>query len=130
MIVINSFDGAEGFKTQKNVSSVVSFSSSLRTISLIQQRQLAAGASFNVCTWLQMIGKENLNLMKSVLDSDYWSSRKALIEGSKILEDFHPQRCGYMMYMIRKCCIHYCNILSGIINTTRFCYVNVREMMD
>ena len=83
MIVINSFDGAEAFKTQKNVSSVVSFSSSLLTTSLIQERHLTAGASFNVCTWMQMMGKENFNMMKSVLDNDYWSSRKALIEGSK-----------------------------------------------
>ena len=35
MIVINSFDEAEAFKTQKNVSSAVSSSSSLITTSLI-----------------------------------------------------------------------------------------------
>ena len=81
MIVINSFDGAEAFKTQKNVSSVVSFSSSLLTTSLIQEKHVTAGASFNVCTWLQMMGKENLNMMKCVLDNEYWTSRKALVEG-------------------------------------------------
>ena len=86
MIVINSFDGAEAFKTQKNVSSVVSFSSSLLTTSLIQEKHVTAGASFNVCTWLQMMGKENLKMMKCVLDNEYWTSRKALVEGSKKMQ--------------------------------------------
>ena len=118
MIVINSFDEAETFKTQNNLSSVVPSASSLITTSLIQERHLAAGANFNVCTRLQMMGEDNLRIMKSVLDNDYWSSRKALVEKKKNLTDIHHQRCGYMMYMIQICCIHYCSILSGIVNTT------------
>lgn len=33
-----------------------------------------------------MMGKENLSMMKSVLDNDFWSSQNALVEGSKKLD--------------------------------------------
>jgi len=82
LIVLNSFDGAEAFKSQKNVGSVVSFSSSLLTSSMIQSKIIKGGSSFNICTWMQMMGKENLEMMKAVLDNSYWLQRKSFVEGS------------------------------------------------
>ena len=81
LIVISSFDGAEAFKSQKNVASVISFSSSLVTPSMIHKQQIKGGSSFNICTWQQLMGKEDFKLMNTALTADYWNSRKGFVDG-------------------------------------------------
>ena len=82
VVVISSFDGAKGLEGDKNVSNVISFSSSLFTPRMIQDRRIKAGESFNILTWLQVIGKETFDVTDSSLrHSNYWSTRKDLIEG-------------------------------------------------
>ena len=63
IIDINSFDGAEAFHTKNNVSGAVSFSSSLMTSRMIQHGQIKVSESFNICTWMQVMGKESYELV-------------------------------------------------------------------
>ena len=82
LIVISSFDGAIGIDGDKNCSNVVSFSSSLFTPRMINEKKIRAGESFNILTWMQVIGKENYELVSSSLKkSKYWEDRKDLMEG-------------------------------------------------
>ena len=82
-IVINSFDGAEGFRSQKNVGNIISFSSSVFTPSMINSRTIDSGSSFNILTWIQVMAKETFDVMKSSLDIDeYWKLRKSLSNGN------------------------------------------------
>ena len=79
IIILNSFDGAEAFKSQKNVGSIISFSSSMFSPSMIQSQLIKGGSSFNICTWMQIMGNENLNLIQTVLDEQYWNERKSFL---------------------------------------------------
>ena len=90
IIVINSFDGAEGFKSQKNVASVISFSSSVFSPSMINSRNVDSGSSFNILTWMQVMAKETFPVMKASLELDeYWTTRTALSSGDIALKS-HP----------------------------------------
>ena len=87
VIIINSFDGAEAFKSRKNVNSVVSFSSSLLTSKMIYNDQIKAGESFNILTWSQAMGKETFGLIQKVLGPKYWEERHSLSIGKTSLPD-------------------------------------------
>ena len=80
LILINSFDGAEAIKTEKELKSVISFSSQILTPRLIQSGTLQAGSSFNILTWMQLIGKEELKVLRPCM-SEYLSIRRELVEG-------------------------------------------------
>ena len=71
LIVTNSFDRPEAFKAHNIVGCVVSFTSLLVTPLMIYEKVVIGGASFNICTWIQMIGKEKLDMMKYVLGGTY-----------------------------------------------------------
>ena len=66
VIILNSFDGADVIKSKDNLSSVMSFSSQMFTPSQIQEKKVRSGSSFNVFTWLQVIGKESIAALKIV----------------------------------------------------------------
>ena len=51
-IIFNYLDGVEAFKSQKNIGSIISFSSSLFTPSMIQSKTINGGSIFNICTWM------------------------------------------------------------------------------
>ena len=89
ILLINSFDGAEAFKSQKCVGSVVSFSSCLLTSNMLETGLVTAGSSFNILTWLQVIGKEDLKLLTCVLPQDFWDFKRHL-ETSNIKLDKLP----------------------------------------
>ena len=78
---MNYFDGAEAIKSKDNKSSVISFSSQIFSTNQIQEKKVAAGSSFNILTWLQVIGKEKIDLLK-IVGSDYLTARKKIVEGS------------------------------------------------
>ena len=80
LILINSFDGAEAIKTEKELKSVISFSSQMITPRLIQSGEIKAGSSFNILTWMQLVGKEELKILKPCM-TDYLMFRRELVEG-------------------------------------------------
>lgn len=80
LILINSFDGAEAIRTEKEVKGVISFSSEILLTSQVQSRNLNAGSSFNILTWMQLLGKEELGVLKPALEQ-YLKERKNLLEG-------------------------------------------------
>ena len=105
IIVINSFDGADAFSSPKKVSGVISFSSSLMTPKMISNGDVKAGESFNICTWMQVMGKESFQLVDSATGCTYWNDRHLLsrqktslfeIQKSKVwVYDVHD---GKMLY--------------------------------
>ena len=56
IIVLDSFDGAEHLKSKQNITSVISFSSSLNSPSWIQDKVVTGGSSLNILTWQQVLG--------------------------------------------------------------------------
>ena len=98
VIIINSFDGAEAFKSRKNVNSVVSFSSSLLTLKMIYNDQIKAGESFNILTWSQAMGKETFGMIQKVLGPKYWE-RDILCQLERLHSRIYPnQKFGYTMF--------------------------------
>ena len=89
LILLNSFDGAEAIKTKSKVTSIISFSSSISTSSMIQQKHVQAGSSLNILTWQQMIAKEELSTMIPALQS-FLLSRKRYVSSSFPLKK-HPR---------------------------------------
>ncbi len=81
--MLNSFDGAEALRTKTKITSVISYSSSIITPSLIQTKQIKAGSSFSILTWMQIIGKEDLSTMKHSLNT-YFDKRRKYTEGSRL----------------------------------------------
>jgi hypothetical protein len=75
VLLLNSFDGAEAIRSKDNVSSVISFSSQIFTASQIQEKEIKAGSSFNMFTWLQVLGKESISVMK-VVGEEYFKKEK------------------------------------------------------
>ena len=65
VLLLNSFDGAEAFCSKDNLSSVISFSSHSFKTNHIKENE-KAGSSFNMFTWLHVIGKESISVMKFV----------------------------------------------------------------
>jgi hypothetical protein len=61
---LSSFDGAEALRNNKDKTSVISFSSSIITKHLVQSKTSTASASKHIPTWLQVLGKEELPLLK------------------------------------------------------------------
>ena len=57
IIILDSYDGAEHRKAQKQKSIIILFSSQLISEDLINSG-LSAGSSHNILTWLQMLGSE------------------------------------------------------------------------
>ena len=96
IIIINSFDGAEAFRTKNNVSSVLSLSSSLMTSRMIKHEKIKVGESFNICTWMQVMGKESYKLVDKVTWYQYWSNRHKLSIGETSLK--HVPRSKVWMY--------------------------------
>ena len=107
LIVLSSFDGAESFRSSKNVDSVVTFSSQIFTSKAIQERAVYAGSSMNILTWFQYLGKEDWNSMSPILNS-YFIERKRLetgvdkpigFEESKVwLYDMHDAKLWYELF--------------------------------
>jgi hypothetical protein len=81
LILLNSFDGAEAFKSSKQVSSVISFSSSLYSPKQIQTKQVTAGSSTNILTWQQVLAKEELATTSLCLET-WLQDRKGIVQGT------------------------------------------------
>ena len=79
VIVLSCFDGAEAIRSEKQVKGVISFSSLLLTPKLVNEGVLLAGSSFNILTWMQILGKEELAVMKPCL-MEYFNNRRELFE--------------------------------------------------
>jgi DNA-directed RNA polymerase subunit M/transcription elongation factor TFIIS len=58
LLVIDSIDGAEHHRSKKSITSIISYSSSLITPELINNKITTSGSSLNILTFQQMIGKE------------------------------------------------------------------------
>ena len=56
VLVIDSIDGAEHLRSKKNITSVISFSSTMITPSWIHSKEVTPGSSLNIITWMQLQG--------------------------------------------------------------------------
>ena len=71
LMCTTSFDGAEAFRTRKNLTSVVTMSSFLFTKELLEQGMLTAGTSLDILTWLQLLAKEEIVILDEVTKNYY-----------------------------------------------------------
>ena len=106
VILLSSFDGAEAIRTNTKVSTVISYSSSMLTSSMITSKQVKAGSSFNICTWMQVLGKEDFTTLNGSL-SNYFQSRQEYTSGTKKIQHLPNSKVycydvhdGKMMYML------------------------------
>ena len=60
VLVIDSIDGAEHTRSNKKMSSIISFSSTLIVPEWINNKEVSAGSSLNILTWQQVQAVENL----------------------------------------------------------------------
>ena len=81
---------------------------------------VTGGASFNICIWMKLMGKEKLEVMQYVLGDNIGHHKNHLLKGQETALAFHPQRFGYMTCIIKICYNSCCNIPSGIVTTTHF----------
>ena len=106
IIILSSFDGAEAMKSDNNSISVISYSSSMLTPRMIQSKEVRAGASFNILTWMQVIGKEELKVLQCTL-KDYFEERRKYTDGTLQFADLPNSKIycydvhdGKMLYLL------------------------------
>lgn len=98
LIVMDSIDGAEHLKSNKRVTSVISYSSMLYSSELIQSKQIRAGSSRNILTWQQVSAKETLDTLVPSL--------KKCLETKRVLRERNPSitfydiHDGKMLYLL------------------------------
>ena len=80
VLLLNCFDGAESIKTEKELKGVISFSSQMLFPSLVQKKEQNAGSSFNILTWMQLVGKEELSVLQPCM-KQYLADRREVFEG-------------------------------------------------
>ena len=103
--VIDSIDGAEHTRSKKNISSIISFSTSLTCSDWINSKDVTAGSSLNILTWMQVQGTESLGSMIPSVDG-YFKSKKVLrdkagredIKRSKY--HYYDLHDGKMLYLL------------------------------
>ena len=93
VLVIDSIDGAEHLRSKKNITSVISFSTTLMTPDWINSRKVTAGSSLNVLTWQQVQGTESLSVMLPAVTA-YFEQKKMLKE----TVDSNNNRNNYYYY--------------------------------
>ena len=77
VIVLDSIDGAEHIKSKKNITSIISFSTSILTAKWLNEREVTSGSSLNILTWQQVKGTESLYTMLPAV-KDYFDAKKVL----------------------------------------------------
>ena len=102
LVVIDSHDGAEHGKTNKNITNIVSFSSKV-----VSKKSLdggyGGGSSLDILTWQQMIGEEKpLNIFPAV--NDYLLEKYEMIQNMSADEknriNFYELHDGKMLYLL------------------------------
>ena len=102
VVIIDSIDGAEHHRSNKSVTSVISFSTSLFSPNWINSREVTAGSSLNILTWQQLRGSESILTMKPAVE-EYFNSKKILRDSSDekrknyFYYDLHD---GKMLYLL------------------------------
>jgi hypothetical protein len=95
----------EALKTKWKVTSIVSFSSSISTTTMIQKKYLQAGSSLNILTWQQMIAKEELAIMIPALQSFLaWQNR--YLETPFHYKTIQAVSYGVTISIMWRCCIY------------------------
>jgi hypothetical protein len=107
MIIISSFDGAEIKHSKKQKCSVISFSSSMFTASMLNTKQVTAGQTSNILTWQQVLAKEDKYIMQQS-SKDYFRDRKRLLDGNSERNSSNKIFCydchdGKMIYQLLQC---------------------------
>ena len=91
LILINSFDGAESIRTEKELKGVISFSSQIYVPSAVNSQRLAVGSSFNILTWMQVIAKEALEVIQPCMKR-FLEERKAILDGDIRASSFSSKK--------------------------------------
>ena len=100
LIVIDSFDGAEHLKSKKKVMNVISFSSCLYTSDMIASRVVSAASSFNILTWQQILGKEELSVLLPALGDYFVTEQLKRQQHSTPNTYYYELHDGKMLYML------------------------------
>ena len=82
IIVIDSFDGAQYWRTSKDRTNIISFSSQMITLDSIKAGY-STSVSRNILTWQQRIGAESYNNLMPVLEPVY--ERKKDIQNNNLI---------------------------------------------
>lgn len=105
VVVLDSYDGAQHKKTDKETTSIISFSSKLLTAASVKEG-CGAGTSLSILTWQQMKGDEKVEyVIPAVLD--IFKNKKVMREEqltSTILPEsnlcFYELHDGKMLYLL------------------------------
>ena len=100
VLVIDSIDGAEHLKSKKNVTSVISFSSTLVCPSWINEGKATAGSSSNILTWQQLRGKESVRTMLPAVRSYFEEKRVVRNSTERNRYSFYDLHDGKMLYLL------------------------------
>jgi hypothetical protein len=139
LLVILSFDGAEAFRSNKKITSVISFSSSLFTPAMVSRKQIIPGSSVNILTWMQILGKEQIDVLE-ICSSKYFEERQSLIDGRAKLVGLEQSKLyhydafdGKLLYEHLQCskwnrtskrfCICSCSQHQGVENDEHQCQI-------
>ena len=110
-IVIDSIDGAEHLKSKKQITSVISFSSSLVCSRWLAEARVKAGSSLNILTWMQLRGTESVHVMMPAVKS-YFEEKKVIRDENQNNEQnisnnknkrkfwFYEVHDGKMLYLL------------------------------
>ena len=108
VVIIDSIDGAEHLKSKKDITSVISFSSTMYAPQWVQSKQITGGSSLNILTWQQVRGTENLHTMMPAVE-EYFRTKRNFREERKREEDagtvagrynFYDLHDGKMLYLL------------------------------
>ena len=89
LICTTSFDGAEAFRSKKNLTSVLTMSSFMFSKELLEQGMITPGSSLDILTWLQLMAKEEIGVLDEVT-KDYYNVRTRFNNKSLKLEVEEP----------------------------------------
>ena len=100
VLLIDSIDGAEHLKSKKNITSVISFSSSLVCPSWINEGKATAGSSSNILTWQQLCGKESVRTMLPAVQT-YFEEKRVVRNSTErnkyCFYDLHDDKMLYLL---------------------------------
>ena len=97
VVIIDSIDGAEHLKSKKDITSVISFSSTMYAPQWVQSKTVTGGSSLNILTWQQVRGTESLYTMMPAV-GEYFETKRNFREERKREEDAGTVAGKYNLY--------------------------------
>ena len=102
VLVVDSYDGAEHSKNEEGRVNVLSYSTQMFTNKSLFQG-FSSSSSFNILTWLQMLGEEKPSFIFPVIEQHYEEKHKIRSSGETIENSspcFYDCHDGKMLYIL------------------------------